>query len=637
MAKETLSFQAEVQQILDLMIHSLYSHKEIFLRELISNGSDALDKLRFEAKTNSQWKLSDEESSIRLTPNSDKKTLTIEDNGIGMNREEVQKNIGTIAHSGTKAFLENAQKIKENPELIGQFGVGFYSAFMVADKITLHTQRAGSSEGVLWESTGNGEYTISDVPRAGGHGTTITLHLKEFAAEEEVQDFTQEWVLKGLVKKYSDFIEYPIRMQVTRQEPVRDEEGKVKDNEYQDVIDDQILNSRKALWLQNPKEIKEDEYNQFYKDICHDWTDPLKTIHFRAEGMQEFSALMFIPSQKPFDFNSQEHKWGLSLYVKRVFIMDNAEELLPTYFRFIKGIVDSSDLSLNVSREILQQDRQVSAIRKALTSKILSYLKDELKDNREAYEKFWKTFGATLKEGIPGDHSNKEKIEKLCLFRSTKQDGFTTIEEYISRMPETQKEIYFLTGDHIDQLKNSPYIEAIEEKGYEVLLLTDAVDEWVMGVFSDQDGKKLKSVTANDLELDSEEEKKAKEDKLKEDEKKYEKLTSMMQKALETNVSTVKLSSRLKSAPVCFVAGEQEMSARMERMMEAMGQKVPVSKRTLEINPDHPVIEKMMQIPESEQETWAEILYNQALLNEGSPIKDPVRFSQKLTQLMSKN
>lgn len=635
MSKETLSFQAEVQQILDLMIHSLYSHKEIFLRELISNSSDAIDKLRFEAKTHPEWKISEEEPTIRLAPEVEKKTLVIEDNGIGMSKEEVKKFIGTIAHSGTKAFLENAQKIKENPELIGQFGVGFYSAFMVAEKITLHTQRAGSTDGVLWESTGNGEFTITDVPRAGGHGTTITLSLKEFEKEEEVQDFTQEYVLKGLVKKYSDFIEYPIRMKVTRQEPVKDDEGKPKENEFETVVDDQILNSRKALWLQNPKEIKEEDYSQFYKDVCHDWSDPLKTIHFRAEGMQEFSALMFIPSQKPFDFNSQEHKWGLSLYVKRVFIMDNAEELLPTYMRFVKGVVDSSDLSLNVSREILQQDRQVSAIKKALTSKVLSYLKDDLKSDREKYEKFWQTFGATLKEGIPSDHGNKAKLEKLTLFHSSKEEGYTTIDEYIERMPEGQKEIYYLTGDQLEQMKKSPYMEALEEKGYEVLLATDPVDEWVMGVFSEQDGKKLKSITSTDLELDSEDEKKAKEEQLKEDEKKYSSLTSLIEKALESSVQKVKLSSRLKNSPVCFVAGESEMSARMERMMQAMGQQVPQSKRTLEINPNHPVIEKMMSIPTEQQETWAEILYNQALLNEGSPIKDPVGFSQKLTKLMS--
>ncbi|MCX6128332.1 MAG: molecular chaperone HtpG, partial [Proteobacteria bacterium] len=426
MAKETRAFQAEVKQILDLMVHSLYSHREIFLRELISNSSDALDKLRFEELSHPEWKGSASEKQIRLVADKANKTLTIIDNGIGMSHDEVLKNIGTIAHSGTKEFLKRQKEVKDRPELIGQFGVGFYSSFMVADRVTVHTSKAGSDEGTLWESTGDGSFSIESSPRPEGVGTTVTLHLKKFEDDDSVEDFSDEWVVRRVVKKYSDFIAWPIVMKGSREEPELDSEGKPVEGKYHTVVEDETLNSRKAIWLRSPNEVKDEEYQEFYKHVSHDWGEPFDRIHYRAEGSQEFTALMFIPGAVPFDYNYRDSKWGLSLYVNRVFIMDHCEDLVPAYLRFLRGVIDSSDLSLNVSREILQKDRQVQLIKKAVVGKILKHLQSLLDSDRDRYESFWKNFGSTLKEGVTSDSSNKEKIEQLALFFSSHSDKFTS-------------------------------------------------------------------------------------------------------------------------------------------------------------------------------------------------------------------
>lgn len=615
MAKQIQNFNAEIKQLLDIVIHSLYSHKEIFLRELVSNASDAIDKLKFQSLTHSSLLPENWEPTIRLEPNSQDRTLKIIDNGIGMDQEEVVQFIGTIARSGAKAFMQMNEEMKNKPELIGQFGVGFYSAFMVADRVTLHTQKAGANEGVVWESTGDGTYSIDNVPRPNGNGTTITLHLKTFKEEDEVQDFTDVWVLKSLVKKYSDFVAHPIKMKGEKE--------------------DETLNSQKAIWLKSPSEVTQEEHKEFYQHLSQDFNEPLKTVHYKAEGTMEFNSILYIPSKKPWNFNMRETEYGLSLYIKRVFIMADCKELLPPYLRFVKGLVDSSDLSLNVSREILQQDRQVSQIRKNVTNKVLSSLKDLLNKERSSYENFWSEFGSTLKEGIPGDNLNKDKIQELTLFHSTSSDKMTTLEEYVLRMKEDQKDIYYITGDSLAQVTNSPYLEKLKEKGYEVLLLVDPVDEWVANSITEYKGKKLQSITKEGLDIDTEAEKKQKEEELKQAEVTLRPLMDSMKKALEAQVKDVVLSERLTSTPVCLVSSSQDPSAHMQKLMAQMGQEynMPV-KRIMEINPKHPLFEKMLKATPDQQAKWSEILFAQALLNEGSNIPDPVKFSQQVAELM---
>jgi molecular chaperone HtpG len=615
MAKQTQSFNAEIKQLLDLMIHSLYSHKEIFLRELVSNASDAIDKLKFQSLTHTSLLPAGWEPTIRLTPDTEKRLLKISDNGIGMTQEEVVSFIGTIARSGSKNFAEISKELKDKPELIGQFGVGFYSAFMVADKVTLHTQKAGSNEGVLWESTGDGTYTLDNIPRAEGTGTSITLHLKTFKEEDEVQDFTDAWVLKGLVKKYSDFVAHPIKMMGEKE--------------------DETLNSQKALWLRSPSEITKEEYKEFYQHLTHDWNEPLKTIHYKAEGTMEFNALLYIPGKKPWNFNMRDAEYGLSLYIKRVFIMNDTKDLLPPYLRFIKGLIDSSDLSLNVSREILQQDRQVGQIRKNVTNKILAQLKDLITKERSEYENFWNEFGSTLKEGLPSDAANKEKLQDLFLFHTTNSDKMTTLEEYVARMKPEQKHIYFITGENISQLANSPYLEQLKEKNYEVILLVDPIDEWMTDSLKEYKSKPLQSIMKEGLELDTEEEKQKKEDAKKISEEKFKPVLEILKTTLEHNVKDVVISDRLTSTPVCLVAGAHDPSAHMQKLLGQMGQeyKTPV-KRIMEINPKHPLFEKMLQATPEQRKQWAEILYGQALLTEGSELPDPVKFSQQIAELM---
>lgn len=615
MAKQVQSFNAEIKQLLDIVIHSLYSNKEIFLRELLSNASDAIDKLKFQSLTHSALLPDNWEPTIRLEPDSEKKALKIIDNGIGMTQEEVVEFIGTIARSGAKAFMQMNAEMKTKPELIGQFGVGFYSAFMVADRVTLHTQKAGTNDGTIWESQGDGTYTIDSVPRAEGTGTTIILHLKDFKAEDEVQNFTDKWVLKSLVKKYSDFIAHPIKMKGEK--------------------DEEVLNSQKALWLKSASEVTKEEYKEFYQHLTHDWNEPLRTVHYKAEGTMEFNALIYLPAKKPWNYNMRDMEYGLNLYIKRVFIMSDCKDLLPTYLRFVKGLVDSSDLSLNVSREILQQDRQVSQIRKNITNKVLGTLKDLITKDRSDYENFWSEFGSTLKEGLPNDPSNKEKLQDLLLFHSTSSDKMTTLDEYVARMQENQKNIFFITGDSLSQVSNSPYLEKLKEKNYEVLLLVDPVDEWVAESMTEFKGKKLQSITKEGLDLDTEEEKQKKAEEKKQAEANLKPVLETMKKALDGQVKDVVLSDRLTSTPACLVSSAQDPSAHMQKLMAQMGKEyASTTKRILEINPQHPVFEKMLKATPEQQTKWSEILYSQALLTEGSALPDPVKFSQQVSELM---
>ncbi len=616
MAKKTQSFNAEIKQLLDLMIHSLYSHKEIFLRELISNASDAIDKLKFESLTKPDLRPAGHEPAILLEADKASHTLKISDNGIGMSLDEVVEYIGTIAKSGTKKFAQMNNELKSRPELIGQFGVGFYSAFMVADEVTLHTQKAGASNGVVWQSNGDGTYTIDEVPRPGGVGTTITLHLKKLNDEDETQDFTDCAVLKSTIKKYSDFIAYPITMKGEKEEI-------------------EVLNSQKALWLKAPADVTADEYKEFYKHLTHDWLDPMKHIHYKAEGTLEFNALLYLPTKKPFNFNVREMEYGLSLYVKRVFIMSDCKDLLPTYLRFVKGLVDSADLSLNVSREILQHDRQISQIRKNVTNKVLSALKDQLKENREAYEGFWSEFGSTLKEGIANDSGSREKIQDLLLFRSTTSEKWTTLDEYVGRMKEGQKEIYFITGDNLDQLSRSPYLEKLKQKNLEVLMMVDPVDEWVTQGLSEFKDKKLQSVAKAGLELDTEEEKKQMAEERKSFEERFKPLLENLKNGLKDQVKDVVMSDRLTETPVCLVSDKNDPTAHMQKILSQMGSEfAPNTKRILEINPKHPLFNHMLSIPSDDQIKWADILFNQALLTEGSALPDPVKFSRQIADLM---
>jgi len=658
--KTTQSFNAEIKQLLDIVIHSLYSQKEIFLRELISNASDALDKLKFQSLTHPELIADNSKLEIRLTPNASAHTLEIKDNGIGMSPEEVKDFIGTIAKSGTKAFSQLQQSnasgdLKSRPELIGQFGVGFYSAFMVADRVTLQTQKAGTTEGTIWESTGDGTYTLENTPRPEGHGTTITLHLKkmeenknEDGSVEAAQDFADSWTLKSLVKKYSDFVAWPIRMLVEKQ--VENKDTKEKET----IFEDETLNSQKALWLRPASEIKPEEYKEFYHHISHDWQEPAKWTHFKAEGTTEFSALFYIPSKKPWNYMMKDYEYGLSLYIKRVFIMENCKDLLPPYLRFVKGLVDSSDLSLNVSRELLQQDRLVTQIRKNIVTKVFSTLKDWLAKDRPAYEKFWTEFGTTLKEGIPMEPAQTEKLQDVLLFKSTFKNtvvtdsapetsvisaAFTTLDEYVGRMKPTQKEIYFITGDRLDAIEHSPYLEKLKEKNYEVLLLTDAVDEWVTQGLTEFKGKKLVSITKEGLDLDTEEEKKEKETVKKAQSERFSPLMDKMKSALTGEVKDVVISDRLTETPVCLVSGQHDMSAHMQKILSQMGEatgniQAPDSKRILEINPNHRIFEAMLSANEDQVKNWSEILYNQALLSEGNSLPNPSRFSKLISDLM---
>jgi len=642
---ETFQFQAETKQLLDLVINSLYTHKEIFLRELISNASDAIDKLRFEALTKPELLEDGSQFEIRLETDKQNRTLTISDNGIGMSRDEVITNIGTIARSGTKEFrekLKNANSDNGLAELIGQFGVGFYSAFMAADKVTLVTRRAGEKEAVLWESVGDGQYTLTTAERSK-RGTSITLHLKAVDSEAGIEDYTDTWALSNIVKRYSDFVGYPIVTREEREEVERDEDGNPKkDGKKETVIEDKILNSMKPIWTRPQSEVTESEYAEFYKHISHDWQEPLKNISLRAEGRIEYQALLFIPSKAPFDLYYHGSEWGIRLYAKRVLIMEKCEELIPRYLRFIKGIVDSADLPLNISRQTLQQDRHITQIRKWLTKKVLDTLKEIQEKDEEKYLQIWKEFGSSIKEGISSDFENKDKVVSLVLFESSNdKEKLTSLKDYVSRMKEDQKEIFYLTGESRTVVENSPHLEAFREKGYEVLYLVDTVDELVADSLHEFEGKALKSIGKGTVELGSEEEKQKAKQEIEEKQKQSANLLEFIQKKLDVDIKEVRLSNRLTSSPVCLVGAEHDYSPQLERLLR-QAKNMPKQKRIMELNPKHDIFNKMQERYEKDKEDpllgdYSELLLGYALLAEGSELPNPSRFNQLVVSLMTKN
>jgi len=634
-ARETLGFQTEVTQLLQLMIHSLYSNREIFLRELISNASDACDKLRFEALNNAALLENEGEFSIRVSFDKTARTLTISDNGIGMSRDEAIANLGTIAKSGTREFFSQLSgDQKKDAGLIGQFGVGFYSSFIVADRVTVLTRRAGAAvdQGVRWESEGTGEFTIEAVNKAD-RGTEITLHLR---ADQD--DLLSGWKLRSIIRKYSDHILQPIVMKKEEwREPKAGEEG---DEGGQVVTDeDETVNQASALWAKPKNEISEDDYKAFYKHVGHDYEDPLAWVHARVEGKSEYTQLLYLPARAPFDLYDRNVRHGIKLYVRRVFIMDDAEQLLPTYLRFVRGIVDSADLPLNVSREILQESKDIEAIRKGCTAKVLGMLTDMAANDKEKYAKFWEAFGRVIKEGVGEDFANKEKIAGLLRFASTQNDTTeqtVSLADYIARMKPEQEKIYFVTADTFNAAKNSPHLEVFRKKGIEVLLLSDRVDEWVVSHVTEFDGKQLASVAKGDLDLgklEDEAEKQAQESAAGE----FKALTDKIAAALAERVKEVRVTYRLTESPACLVSEENDMSGNLARMLKAAGQHAPAAKPTLEINPQHPVVQRIKAEVDREGSRfndWAEVLFDQALLAEGGQLDDPATFVKRMNQLM---
>lgn len=639
---EQLEFQAEARQLLDLMIHSVYTNKDAFLRELISNASDALDKLRLEAFRNKDLEVDTSDLHIEIEVDTSARTLTVRDNGIGMSRDEVVDLIGTLARSGTAELrqqlreAQNAQNEAASEELIGQFGIGFYSVFMVADRVEMLTHKAGQSEGIRWASSGDGTYTIEPVDGAP-QGTSITLHLKPEDAEDELHDYTAEWTIRGLVKKYSDFIAWPIRMQVERRTPPEHEGG-----DETVTVETQTLNSMQALWARPKEEVSQEEYSEFYKHISHAWDEPLEVIAMKAEGTFEYQALLFIPSHAPFDLFSRDAQVGVQLYVKRVFIMGDCDQLMPEYLRFVKGVVDAADMSLNVSREILQQDRQINAIRRRLTKKVLSTIKELQSQRPEDYRTFWTEFGRVVKEGLLSDFDNQEALLGISSFASTHSDSEpTTLAQYVERMKDGQEQIFYATGESRQQLLKSPHLEAFKAKGYEVLLLTDPVDELWVNTVAEFDGKPLQSTAKGEVDLDSEEDKTAHEEQRQEQQKEFADLIAWLEQTLTEHVKEVRLSSRLTESPACLITDTFEMTPALARIYRANGQDVPVGKRILELNPDHPLITGLRQAHSERGEDadvaeTAELLYGTALLAEGGALEDPARFAELLAQRLAR-
>ncbi len=640
---EQLEFQAEARQLLDLMIHSVYSNKDSFLRELISNASDALDKLRLEVFRNKDLDVDTSDLHIEIDVDKDARTLTVGDNGIGMSRDEVVRLIGTLAKSGTAELRQQLREAKDtnaSEELIGQFGIGFYASFMVADRVELLTRKAGESEATRWESTGEGSYTIETVDQAGGEvpvGTSVTLHLKPEDREDALYDYTSEWKIRELVKQYSDFIAWPVRMDVERRTPAAEEGG-----EDTVTVETQTLNSMKALWARPRDEVSDEEYTEFYKHIAHAWDEPLETIAMKAEGTFEYQALLFITSHAPFDLFNQNAAVGVQLYVKRVFIMGDCDQLMPPYLRFVKGVVDAQDMSLNVSREILQQDRQIRAIRRRLTKKVLSTITEMQTERPDKYRTFWTQFGRVVKEGLLTDTDNQDTLLRLCSFASTfSDDEPTTLAGYIARMPEGQTQIFYAAGESRQQLLNSPHLEAFKAKGYEVLLLTDPVDEvWVESVH-EFDGKPLKSVAKGEVDLDSEADKEAKEAERQEREQEFADVIAWLKDTLGDHVKEVRLSTRLTDSPACLITDTFGITPALARMYRASGQQVPVEKRILELNPNHPLVVGLRDAHKSrgaddELAGTAELLYGTALLAEGGALEDPARFAGLLADRLTR-
>jgi molecular chaperone HtpG len=618
MAKQTVEFKTEVKQLLDLVIHSLYSNKEIFLRELISNASDAIDRVRFESLTKKEILEGNDKWKIKIIRDEKKRTVTVSDNGIGMNLDNINENIGTIASSGTKKFLEQLQKagVKDNPEFIGQFGVGFYSSFMVADKVTVVSRMAGDKKtGVKWESSGDGTYTLDQVEKEK-RGTDVILHLRD-----EAKDFVNEFTIRSIVKKFSDYVEHPVVMDVQKEKK---------------KVEEETLNSQKAIWLKGKSEIKDKEYNEFYKHVAKDFTDPLHHIHYSAEGTSEFRALLYLPSKAPFNLFDVEHKIGVHLYVKRVFIMDDCKKLLPEYLRFVKGVVDSSDLPLNVSREILQEDKEIERIKKSLVNKVLTELKTMLTKEFKKYKTFYTEFGRVVKEGVHFDFENKENLQDLLIYETTntESDVPVTLKQYVDRMREGQKEIYYIIGERMADLQVSPYLEKFKSKGYEVIFMADPIDEWVVQSMTEYKGKKFKAINKGEVDIDEKAEKKEK----KEQEKQYKDLVEFIKKQV-SEVEDVRLSSRLTDSVCCLVAQEHAMGVHMEKMFKAMNQSMPAQKPVLEINPNHALIKNIQSLFNKDKNNeklaeYALLLYEQALVMEGQKLKDPVGFAQKLNRLL---
>lgn len=619
--KETLSFQTEVKQLLNLMIHSLYSNKEIFLRELVSNASDACDKLRFEALSDSALYEGKEDLGISVDFDKDAKTVTITDNGIGMSREEVIENIGTIANSGTKKFLDNLTgEQAKDAQMIGQFGVGFYASFIVADNVTVETRRAGlgAEHGVRWHSTGEGEFDLENINKEE-RGTTITLHLKK-----DEEEFADDWRLRSIINKYSDHISLPINMKK------RDDKGEITD-------EIEAVNKASALWVRPKSEIKEEEYNEFYKHVAHDFDEPLSWLHNRVEGTQEYTTLFYLPKRAPFDMFERDQKHGIKLYVKRVFIMDDADQLMPNYLRFIKGVVDSDDLPLNISREILQRNKHIDTIRGASIKRILGHLEKMAKNNAEDYATFWSEFGRVLKEGPAEDSANKEKIAKLFRYASTNNDSDienVSLDDYISRMKEGQDKLYYITGDSYAAVKNSPHLELFKKKGIEVLLMHDRVDEWMMSYLTEYDSKSFVNIAKGELDLGELEDKEDKE-KAEKAAKDYEKLLKQMTESLGEKVKEVRVSTRLTDSPSCLVVEQQDMAVSMQKILKQAGHEVPNIEPILEINIEHPLVKRLSNEQDDDKfKDWSHLLFDQAMLSEGGQLEDPVAFVTSMNKLL---
>ncbi|MCZ6488195.1 MAG: molecular chaperone HtpG [Gammaproteobacteria bacterium] len=620
---ETRGFETEVNQLLDLMIHSLYSNKDIFMRELISNASDACDKLRFTAISDAGLYEEDIELKVKISFDKEARTITISDNGIGMTREEVIDQIGTIAKSGTQSFLDSITgDQKKDAHLIGQFGVGFYSSFIVSEKVTLRSRKAGEAveNGVEWISRGKGEYEIRSIEKAG-RGTEITLELHE--GEDE---FLNEWKLRSLITSYSDHIDFPVVMDKTR-EP--EEEG------GETVIEEETVNQASALWTRSRSDIKDDEYREFYKHVAHDYEDPISWSHNRVEGTNEYTSLLYIPARAPFDLYDRDSRHGIKLYVRRVFILEDAEQLMPRYLRFVRGLIDSNDLPLNVSRETLQGSKVIDSIRNGSVKKVLSMLEKIAKNDPEKYQKFWKEFGKVLKEGPAEDFANKEKIAKLLRFSTTHsgdEEQAVTFDDYVSRMQDGQDKIYYIAADSHAAARNSPNLEIFKKKGIEVLLLSDRVDEWLTSHLAEYDGKKLQSVAKGELDLGADE---ASEKELEEKAKSSEKLIKRMKKALGDKVEDVRVTNRLTDSPACIVLNEQDMAMHMQRLFKEAGHEMPISRPVLEINPDHPIVKKLnAEKSKKKFDDWSSILFDQAILAEGGQLEDPADFVAKLNKML---
>ena len=662
MAQERFEFRSETKELLQLMAKSLYSSKDVFLRELVSNASDALDRRRFEAVTDPSKLSADETLEIRIHADKDAKTLTIEDNGDGMTRDDMIANLGTIAHSGTKAFVEklkSAENADQANSLIGQFGVGFYSAFIVSDDVTVTSRRVGQDKAYTFRSSGDGSYTIEDAQK-DSCGTTIVLKLRPEDLADQLSDFTDAYVIKNTIKKYSDFVQYPVMVECETQhhrEGVEEAEGHDAStcHDPTHMVTEKVweqANSMKAIWLKKADEVTDEEYNEFYKNITFDWSDPMFRLNLKAEGTVEYRGLVFIPARAPYDMNYRDAKFGLRLHAQHVLIMEKCAELLPDYLRFVKGVIDSSDLSLNISREILQKDRSISTIRKHIVKKVLDLLDDAAQNDKDKYNTFWEQYSRYIKEGAASDYDNKDRLLKLMRFvtsttvaedekSESKKTSTTSFADYIARMPSDQDAIYAIAGESLEVVRNSPHLEAFQQKGYEVLYLTDPYDEILFSQIPEVQGKKITFIGRGEVELGSEEEKKEKREKLESQKKDFDALLQKLQSSLSNDVESVRLSTRLTTSPACLVGRDGDVSPHLQRLRSKMGNGngLPESKRILEINPNHPLLEKLQSrfaanaddaiIPK-----YAQLLYGQSLLAEGSPLPDPVEYTKLVTELM---